>query len=200
MILENIVVGITEANCYLFGDAQTKEVAIIDPGAEADKIKECIRQGNYIARLIINTHGHIDHIGANNGFNLPIFIHKDDASFLTDSSKNLSLWMGSSYKSPPASRLLEDGDEIKIGNLILKVIHTPGHTPGGICLKYKDILFSGDTLFCGGIGRTDIPGGSEETLLKSIKEKLFSLDEKITIYPGHGQSSTLSKEKLQVSD
>ena len=195
MILEHIVVGMTEANCYLFGDAQTKEVVIIDPGADADKIKKRIKQNSYLPRLIINTHGHIDHIGANNRFDLPIFIHKDDAAFLDDSSKNLSLWMGSPYKSPPASRLLEDEDEIEIGNLILKVIHTPGHTPGGICLKCQDILFSGDTLFCRGIGRTDIPGGSEQTLLKSIKEKLFSLDEKITIYPGHGQSSTLGREK-----
>lgn len=195
MILKHIVVGITEANCYLFGDAQTKEIAIIDPGADADKIKECIEQNSYLPRFIINTHGHIDHIGANDKFNLPIFIHKDDVSFLDDPSKNLSLWMGSSYKSPAPSRLLEDGDEIKIGNLILEVIHTPGHTPGGICLRYKDILFSGDTLFCGGIGRTDIPGGSEEALLKSIKERLFSLDDKITIYPGHGVSSTLEKEK-----
>ncbi len=197
MILESIIVGAVGANCYIFGDEQTGEVAIIDPGAEAEKIKKSLTQGNYIARFIINTHGHIDHIGANDKFGLSIFIHKEDASFLTDPTKNLSLWMGSSYKSPAASRLLEDGEKIEIGSLILEVIHTPGHTPGGICLKCGDVLFSGDTLFCGGIGRTDIPGGSEEILLKSIKEKLFCLDDKMTIYPGHGVSSTLGKEKKQ---
>jgi len=189
MILKSIIVGAVEANCYLFGDEQTREVAIIDPGADAEKIKKCLKQNNYLARFIINTHGHIDHIGANDRFNLPIFIHKDDASFLDNPEKNLSLWMGNSYRSPAASRLLKDGDKIKIGYLILEVIHTPGHTPGGICLRCENILFSGDTIFCGGIGRTDMPGGSEAVLLKSIKEKLFSIDEEITIYPGHGQPS-----------
>ena len=195
MILKSITVGTVGANCYIFGDEQTGEVAIIDPGAEAEKIKKCLEQNAYLARFIINTHGHIDHIGANDKFGLPIFIHKEDASFLTDSTKNLSLWMGSPYKSPSASRLLEDGENIEIGSLVLEVIHTPGHTPGGICLKCEDVLFSGDTLFCGGIGRTDIPGGSEEILLKSIKERLFCLDDQITIYPGHGASSTLGREK-----
>ncbi len=198
MILKSIIVGAVEANCYLFGDEQTREVAIIDPGADAEKIKKCLKQNNYLARFIINTHGHIDHIGANDRFNLPIFIHKDDASFLDNPEKNLSLWMGNSYRSPAASRLLKDGDKIKIGYLILEVIHTPGHTPGGICLRCENILFSGDTIFCGGIGRTDMPGGSEAVLLKSIKEKLFSIDEEITIYPGHGQPSTLRAEKYQI--
>lgn len=119
-----------------------------------------------------------------------------DASFLKDPSKNLSGTFGFLLKTRSASRLLEDGDMLNIGSCTLEVMHTPGHTPGSICLKGNRVVFTGDTLFCQGIGRTDFEYGSEEDLIRSIKEKLFTIDEDYIIYPGHGPSSTIAHEKL----
>lgn len=194
-ILETLPVGPVTANCYIFGCADTKESVIIDPGAEPALIKERIRALGVKPICTVNTHGHGDHIGANAAMGLPILIHAADAGYLTDPVKNVSGLLGAPFTSPPASRLLEDGETIEVGELILDVIHTPGHTPGSICLKCGDIIFTGDTLLAEGIGRTDLPGGVEYKLVKSIREKLFILPDETRVYPGHGPTTTIGHEK-----
>lgn len=195
MLIKKIIVGMMEANCYIVGDGSTKEVFIIDPGGDSKDIKGIIDKGGLRPKAIINTHGHGDHIAGDGDFDLPIWIHRLDAEFLQDTSRNLSDAYGLLLKTGPAARLLEDGDVLKIGKHDLQVIHTPGHTPGSICLKGEDIIFTGDTLFCEGIGRTDFAYGSEEDIIRSIKERLFTLDDNYVIYPGHGPNSTIGKEK-----
>ncbi|MCG0277523.1 MAG: MBL fold metallo-hydrolase [Thermanaeromonas sp.] len=199
MILETLVVGPLATNCYLIACPQTKEGAVIDPGAEGQRILALAAQVGVKIRYIINTHGHIDHCGANGEIKeatgAEILIHRADAPYLTDASKNLLIFTGGQGGSPPADRTLEEGDIVHVGKISLEVIHTPGHTPGGICLKGEGVVFTGDTLFAGSIGRTDFPGGSFKQLIDSVKEKLFCLPEDLVIYPGHGPSSTIGAEK-----
>ena len=195
MLIETLAVGFMEANCYIVGDESTREVFIVDPGADYGKIKRVIDANKLKPLAVINTHGHGDHIGADSEWNLPIWIHRLDADFLQDSSKNLSGAFGFLLKTKAATRLLEDKDNLKIGSHTLEVIHTPGHTPGSICLKGDGVIFTGDTLFYEGIGRTDFAYGSEEDIMHSIKEKLFALDDDYIVYPGHGPSSTIGHEK-----
>ncbi|MFH1189170.1 MAG: MBL fold metallo-hydrolase [Candidatus Omnitrophota bacterium] len=194
-ILEALPVGSVSANCYILGCANTKEAAIIDPGGEADLIKERISALGLKPLYVINTHGHGDHIGANSKMGLPILIHAADAQYLMNPLKNMSGMIGAPVSSPPASRLLEDGETIEVGELTLEVMHTPGHTPGSICLKCDDIIFTGDTLFAEGVGRTDLPGGVEYKLIKSIRERLFTLPDDTKVYPGHGPATTIGHEK-----
>jgi glyoxylase-like metal-dependent hydrolase (beta-lactamase superfamily II) len=202
MLLKTLVVGPIAANCYLLGCPQTGEGAVIDPGDEAERILQAARGAGLQIRYIINTHGHIDHIGANHALKVAtgasILIHSADAPMLVEPGKNLSAWVGSRIKSPPADTLLQEGDSISIGKTIkLTVIHTPGHTPGGICLKGEGLIFTGDTLFAGSIGRTDFPGGSHQQLLHAIKEKLFTLDDNLKVYPGHGPASSIGTERVE---
>ncbi|MFH0771296.1 MAG: MBL fold metallo-hydrolase [Candidatus Omnitrophota bacterium] len=194
-ILETIVVGPLGVNCYLLGCKTTLKAVIIDPGADDDKIKRSLIKKGLSAVCVINTHGHGDHIGANSSFDLPIFIHKNDEEFLTNPAKNFSLAFGMRVFSPPAARLLDDGEKITVGDLSLEVIHTPGHTPGSISIKCADLVFTGDTLFNEGVGRTDFPYGSEADLFKAIKERLLVLPDSTKVYPGHGPSTTIGYEK-----
>jgi hydroxyacylglutathione hydrolase len=195
VLIKKIVVGFLESNCYLAGDENTREIFVIDPGGDYREIKSVIDKDGLKPKAVINTHGHGDHIGANKEFNIPVWIHRLDADFLIDPSKNLSGAFGFFLKTKTASRLLEDGDILNIGKYNLEVIHTPGHTPGSICLKAEGIIFTGDTLFCEGIGRTDFAYGSEKDIMQSIKGKLFTLDNGYIIYPGHGPNSTMGNEK-----
>ena len=151
---------------------------------------------------LVLTHGHADHItgAASLRKKFPetkILIHRDDAKMLTCGKLNLSILAGITEKSPPADKLLEEGDQIDIAGIKLKVIHTPGHTPGGICLhdENNDILFSGDSLFAGSVGRSDLPSGNGTQLIEGIKQKIFTLPEKTTVYPGHGPDTTIGREK-----
>jgi glyoxylase-like metal-dependent hydrolase (beta-lactamase superfamily II) len=201
MFLEKLVVGVLETNCYLIGCKKTKMAAVIDPGGEekVDLILDILEKNNFSLKYIINTHGHIDHIDGNNLLKAKtkalLLIHRLDADMLVDANKNLSSFMGKEIYSPSADKLLEEGDEISLGTLNLIVIHTPGHTPGGISLVLNNIVFTGDTLFAGGIGRTDLPGGSYQDLIKSIIEKLLILGDDKIIYPGHGPDSTIGEER-----
>lgn len=205
MIVKTLTVGPLQANCYLVADEGSHKVAIIDPGGEGENIRSVIEREHWKPVALINTHGHIDHIGANaflkENYAIPLMIHSEDARFLSDSSLNLKMPGLEPVISPPPDRRLSDGDEITIGSLNLKVVSTPGHSLGGVCLLVQqpeepDIIFTGDTLFAGGVGRTDFPGGSMRQLMHSIKTKLLPLPDETIIYPGHGPPSTIGEEKL----
>lgn len=199
MILKRFVVGALETNCYVFADEDTKEAAVIDPGGGPAVIREYIKKAGLKIKFVINTHGHGDHIGANYFFaqkgGVGLLIHEKDADFLTAPELNLSSTFGISIKAPAATRLLKDNDRIEIGKLYLEVLYTPGHTPGSICLRYDDIVFTGDTLFCEGVGRTDLPNSSERAILESIKNKLMTLPDSCKAYPGHGPETTIGHER-----
>jgi hydroxyacylglutathione hydrolase len=200
MILKGLEIPAMGENCYIIGCEDTREAAVIDPGGNARDIVRILEQNHLKAIYIINTHGHIDHIAANSEVKdltgAKILIHKADAPMLTDAGANYSFMFGTRIKSSPADQLLEDGDIIKIGNTVeLQVIHTPGHSPGGICLKIGKIIFVGDTLFQGSIGRTDFPGGSYSQLIRNIKQKLFCYEDDVVCYPGHGPHTTIGFER-----
>ena len=196
-------VGPMQANCYVLGCAQTKGAIIIDPGGDPDKIRTCVEKEGLTPTHLINTHGHIDHIGANKEIKeiypeITICIHKDDAAMLGKPLKNLSLVMLEQYKSPEAEVLLDDGSIVKCGSIGLTVLHTPGHTPGGISLVLDGEppqIFVGDTLFAGGVGRTDFPGGNWELLLTSIRERIFEYPDEAIVFPGHGPETTVGEER-----
>jgi len=199
MFLKKVMTGSMLANCYIIADEETKEAAIIDPSAEGEEILKVIGDNHLKVKYIINTHGHMDHIGANAEIKevtgAKILIHEDDRNLLSSPVKNLAIFWGKMTKSPPADRLLKDGEIISLGQLRLKVIHTPGHTRGSICLLVDRRLFTGDTLLRNTIGRADLPGASEKILVQCIKEKLLPLEDEIKIYPGHEEETTIGREK-----
>lgn len=200
MILKVLEINTMGTNCYIVGCEETKEVAVIDPGGNARAIVNVLEKEGLKAIYIINTHGHIDHIGGNRGVKeataAKILIHEADAKMLTSAMSNFSFLMGSKVTSPPADQFIKDGDIIKIGNTVeLEVIHTPGHSPGGVCLKTGDIIFVGDTLFQMSIGRTDFPGGSHKQLIDNIKKRLLCYDDDVICYPGHGPATTIGFER-----
>lgn len=195
-LVNRFIVGPLGVSCYVVSDPATKEACVIDPGADAAKIMNYIRKNGLDLKFVINTHGHGDHIAANKDLGVPIYIHSADKDCLTDPKKNLSAGIFMvDIISPKASRILEDGNVIELGNLKLKVIHTPGHTKGSISLALDNVIFTGDTLFHGGVGRADLPGGDEDELLNSIRKKLLVFKDDTIIYPGHGGSSTIGEER-----
>jgi glyoxylase-like metal-dependent hydrolase (beta-lactamase superfamily II) len=188
-----------QINTYLLWDTESLEALLIDPGAPSDRFLEHIRSLNLKVKMIVNTHGHGDHIGGNSFFakalECPCAIHELDAEMLVNNKKNFSELMGIPLSLAPAQHLLQDNEVIMLGDKQVKVIHTPGHTRGGICLLVDKYLISGDTLFEQSIGRTDLPGGNNATILKSIKEKLFTLDDDVLVFPGHGPVTSIGLEK-----
>lgn len=196
LTLKTIVVGPMAVNCYIVSDKITKNAFIVDPGDDFGDIKNYLDSNKLRPQFIIHTHGHYDHIGADSEFNLPIYIHRLDKDCLFDAQKNLSGFFSYPFRlSEKEINTLEDGSEIKFGDSVLKIIHTPGHTAGGICILLGGALFSGDTLFAFGIGRTDFSGASGEQLVKSIREKVLKLKNDTVVYPGHGEPTTIGKEK-----
>lgn len=199
MIFEGFGVGPMDSNCYIIGCDDTKIGAVVDPGAEGSRILDRLAKLNLNCKYIILTHGHVDHIGAlkevRQATGAEVLIHSKDADMLTSPAKNLSMFIGSMLKFKAAERLLEDGDKIVVGNITLEVIHTPGHTAGGICLKVGNDLIVGDTLFAGSVGRTDFPGGNHNVMINSIKTKLLGFPDETKVYPGHGSESTIGMEK-----
>ncbi len=199
MIFEALEVGIYGANCYIAGSEETHEAAIIDPGAEFNKIDKKINALGLTPKIVILTHCHGDHIGAVEEFidkyGTKVYIHTEDAEALNNGSMNFSKSMFGKGISIKADVELEDGDVITLGELKFEIIHTPGHTRGGICIKVGNIMMTGDTLFSNSIGRTDFPGGSFEEIIKSIKDKIFKYEDDTVIYPGHMSPSTIKKEK-----
>lgn len=188
---------------YLVGCRETGEALVIDPADEVETILGEARANNLKINYLVNTHTHVDHIMGNAEMTeksgAKIIVHQEEAASLTNISLQ-KLFMFSARSSPPADILVKDGDTIKVGNISLKVLHTPGHSPGGICLHMDNLVFTGDTLFVGGVGRTDLPGGSWNLLVNSIKTKLFTLPDETLVLPGHNYgpapTSTIGKEKL----
>jgi hydroxyacylglutathione hydrolase len=192
MLVETFTVGMLSTNCYVASSKGTKEAIIIDPGidlsSEAEPILDYIAVKKLNLKFIVNTHGHDDHIKGDaffqKKFNVPICIHRLDEHFIEDLEKDSFL----------PNLLFKDGSLIKVGNETLKVLHTPGHTPGSICLVDEKLVFTGDTLFAGGIGRTDFPGGSMSEMKTSLK-KLMELPLNLLLFPGHGETSIIVEEK-----
>lgn len=199
MIIKRFIAGIYGANCYIIIDENRRISAIIDPGGTDTEISEYIVSENLKVKYILITHGHLDHIGGveylREKTGAKVAIHQNDAAMLLDPKLNLSSMGYNEIRCKPADILLNDGDILNLGELKIEVLHTPGHTPGGICFKIDNVCFTGDTLFKRSIGRTDFPGGDFESIISSIKNKLFKLNNNIVIYPGHGESSTIGQEK-----
>jgi len=199
VIIKRLEVGPFASNCYIVGSESTKEGLIIDPGDEAGEILKSVKDLGLDIKIIVLTHGHIDHIGAlkevKEATGAEVAIHTDDAQSLHGGGQSLGALFGLSYGAPPSpDRLLKGGDSIDIGDLHFMVLHTPGHTPGGICLLGHGMVFTGDTLFNYGIGRTDL-GGSYSQLMNSIHTKLMVLPDDTTVYPGHGPETTIGAER-----
>lgn len=202
MILEQIQVGHMAVFAYLIGDEQTGEAMLVDPAADIGRLVGEARKRGLHVRFIVNTHGHVDHIAGNadcrKETGAQIVIHELDAGMLT-STPSLILRMFNAKASPPADITVRDGDTVSAGGIGLQVLHTPGHTPGGICLYTPGFVLTGDTLFVESVGRTDLPGGSWEALRQSIVTRLLPLPDDTVVLPGHNYGrmprSTIGHEK-----
>lgn len=199
MKIESLVVGPIGVNCYIVFDENTLEGIVIDPGGNAGEIIKAVNDKKITVKYVVNTHGHSDHIGANTeickAFQAKLLIHRKDKNMLIDTRDNLSFYMGMNIISKMADGFVDEGDTIEFGEIKLKVRHTPGHSAGGICLVGDGVVFSGDTLFAESIGRCDFPGGSEITLINSIKEKILPLPDETKVFPGHGPATTVGWER-----
>lgn len=200
MFLERIPAGVYAVNCYIIGDDKTDKAAVIDPGGDVDKIINVLEDNNLELEYIILTHAHGDHIGGveelRERTGAPLYMHKNDLYMLNDSNINLSTQINGVKIETDADTFVNDGDVLELGELKLSIIHTPGHTQGGICIEVENVLFSGDTLFANSIGRSDLDGGNQEQLIDAIKNKLFVLNEDLTVLPGHGPATTIRIEKV----
>ena len=203
MKIDRLILGAYETNCYVLRSSeQSQDCMIIDPGLEADDLIDFLNEKKLHPVAVILTHGHIDHIAGltelrENYPGIKVYIHKLDAEMLTQPMMNLSAMTGAGFTAAPADSFLEDNMTIEEAGVKLSVLHTSGHTPGGISLYAKDegIVFAGDTLFAGSVGRTDFPGGGMRQLINSIKEKLFTLPDETKVYPGHGPTTSIANEK-----
>ncbi|HEY3309565.1 MAG TPA: MBL fold metallo-hydrolase [Desulfuromonadaceae bacterium] len=201
MIFEIVVVGPLEVNCFILGCKETGEGIVVDAGGDADKILTVVQNHDLTIKQVISTHGHFDHIGANRSlierFSASYRIHEADVHMLERAADVARAYGMRGDNSPPPDAFLEDGMEIALGKVRIKVLHTPGHTQGGCCLYMEDEkkIITGDTLFADSIGRTDLPGGSHQQLLDSIRTKLFTLPADVVAYPGHGPQTTIGHEK-----
>lgn len=203
MFIKQIQVGQMAVFAYLIGDPVTGDALVIDPADNATEITTEAKNNKLRINYIVNTHGHVDHIGGNAEMQkitgAKIIVHKDDAEMLT-STPAMILRMFGAKQSPPPDIMVKDGDTIEIGNISLQVIHTPGHSPGGISLYTRGFVFTGDTLFVEAVGRTDLPGGSWQIMYKSIQERLFTLPDDTKVMPGHNYgrtpTSTIGHEKM----
>ncbi len=204
MIIKELVVGPFGSNCFIVGSDTTKEAMVIDPGADGNTILKTLKDAGLEAKLIVATHNHLDHVGAlaqvKEATRADYAVHELDTESMLPSAfgRMVGVVMGGSFKAPPKpDRLLHDGDAIEVGDLKFTVLHTPGHSPGGISLLGDGVVFSGDTLFNFGIGRTDMSGGDYSTLISSIMTKLMVLPDETIVYPGHGPATTVGAERKQ---
>lgn len=201
MKVMKFVLGPMASNCYVAWNENTKDAVIIDPGFDDHRILDTVDKYNLNVGKILLTHGHFDHIGGlkkvREKTGAPVGIYCSDADTLTSAGKNLSTMVGTPMTFEPAEILLSDGDVIEVGEgLELKVIHTPGHTEGSCCFIAEDVIFSGDTLFEGSIGRTDFPGGSYSDMMASL-DKLMTYDNDMQVLPGHGENTDIAYERAR---
>jgi len=204
VIVETFPVGMLQCNCTVLGDPVSKEAIVVDPGDDVEKVLAVLRKHGLTCKAILNTHTHIDHVGANHALReqtgARVMLHEADLP-LYDNLKIQAEWMGGMMQAPPRGTVDEhvhQGDVVKAGALAAEVLHTPGHTPGSLCFHVageKPLLLAGDTLFQGSIGRTDLWGGDYEQELASIKTRLLALDEATRVICGHGPETTIGREK-----
>ncbi len=201
MIQKGLTVGLLEVNCYILGDEETREAVVIDPGGDEEEILDVLSRNKLQLKLIIDTHGHFDHVDANqplkDATGAKIAIHEADAQMLHKPSAEAMFFTGNRLRLSQPDILLKENDILTFGTYRLKVLHTPGHTPGGISLLLEDhpYVYVGDLLFAGSIGRTDFPGGSYDDLINAVKTKIFPLGDNYSVYPGHGPVTTVAQER-----
>jgi len=199
LVLEHLTVGPLQSNCFIVGDEESGEAVIIDPGGDGDMILNAVGRKPWKVTAILNTHAHFDHIGANamvkNGTGAPLMAPRGDAPFISQAHISARMYGLEMDGSPDPDRLLDDGDSIDLGDEKIKVMSTPGHTPGGATFVTSIGIFPGDSIFAGSIGRTDLPGGDYDTLIESIKSRILSLDDDTPVYPGHGPATTVGRER-----
>ncbi|NBG88911.1 MBL fold metallo-hydrolase [Isachenkonia alkalipeptolytica] len=199
MIFHKLEVGIYGVNAYILGDERTKEAVVVDPGGNSKEIHSLLMKEKLTLQGILLTHAHGDHIGGIEGLiqerEVPVYVHERDQYILRDADLNYSSKMPMEAVYFTNSKVLKDGDILNFGNLSIKVLHTPGHSPGGCTFLIEGYLITGDTLFKGSIGRTDLEGGDHEQLINSIKEKLLTLEKDFIVCPGHGPKTTLEEER-----
>jgi hydroxyacylglutathione hydrolase len=201
MVLIRLIVGPLQVNCFILADEMTREAVVIDPGDDAGDILKIIKEKGLKVKYIVNTHAHFDHVGANKAIKdatgAALLIHNSDEPVLASASRHSAAFGMKPVSSPPADRYVKHGEVITAGEVSLTVLHTPGHSPGGICLLEQGMVFTGDALFAGSIGRTDLPGGDLLTLLRSIKTNLMTLPDDTKVFPGHGPASTIGDERKE---
>jgi len=197
VILKKLSTGLLASNCYIIGE--NNKGVIIDPGAAKEDILQAVRESGLEIQHIILTHAHVDHMFSldeiREELKAEVLVHKDDAEYFGNPWYNASSLFGLNKVFNPTDILLEDGQVLNVGGLNLEIIHTPGHTPGGICIKVGNLIFTGDTLFRMSVGRTDLGNGNYDQLMDSLKNKLMVLDENTIVYPGHGTQTTIGYEK-----
>ncbi len=191
--------GFLQTNCYIVVNDQTKKGIVIDPAEDGDYIVRFIHDHHFEVNQILLTHGHFDHVGGigpiKKEFNAKVWIHEKDAPMLEDPAKNLSFFIEGGGLSQRSDGFLKEGQSIEFGTSRLDVLHTPGHTPGGVSFVGDHFVFVGDTLFRNSVGRSDFPYASETQLAESIQKKLFALNDDFVVYPGHGPETTIGREK-----
>lgn len=199
MFLKTITAGPLGVNCYLIGSEKTKAGAVIDPGDDAPIILNAIKQNHLDINYILLTHGHVDHLAhlmkLKDEINAEFLMHQADAFLLTGLFAQAMMFGLPNPGKPKPDRFIEDGEEIILNDLKIKVLHTPGHSPGSVTYFVENKLFVGDLIFAGSIGRTDLPKGDYQTLIKSVENKIFTLPDETVIYPGHGTETTVGQEK-----
>jgi len=199
MLVETLAVGPLQVNCHIVACPVTGEAMVIDPGDESQRIIKVLESHHLKVTAIVNTHGHFDHIGGNRALcgatGAPLMIHASDVELLRRAEQSAASYGLKTSSSPEPDRLLEDGDVVEVGTLRFKVLHVPGHSPGGICLHCDGEVFVGDSLFAGSIGRTDLPGGDYDTLINAIRSKLWRLGDDTVVYSGHGPDTTIGRER-----
>jgi len=201
MIQKGLIVGLLEVNCYILGDEDTREAVVIDPGGNEEEILEILNYNKFKLKLIIDTHGHFDHVDANQPLKeatgAQIAIHELDAPALSRPSQEALFFTGNRLRTSEADILLKEGDVLSFGKYRLEVLHTPGHTPGSISLVLENhtYVYVGDLLFAGSIGRTDFPGGDYNALINAVRTKIFPLGDNYTVFPGHGPVTTVAQER-----
>lgn len=193
-------VGPLACNCYIVGDPATREAVVIDPGGDADELARALVEKDLTVTAIVATHAHFDHIVAAERLRevtgAPFYLHDLDRPLLDWMQESGRLFLGVELPPPPeVDRRAPEGERLSAGGVTLEVLHTPGHSPGSISLVHESAVFSGDTLFAGSVGRTDLPGGDTDALLAAVREKLFALDDDLPVYPGHGPATTLGEER-----